>query len=192
MGKTKTYASLQRKMHEPTERDLRIAEMRKSMTLEEIGAVEGVTRERIRQLLVKSGLNDHPDYQYSRECDECGERVQWGERRAHRRAEARVGGPSTYSHQTIEQQLKAEAIVADYLAGMRLFDISLKYLTETGRPATYSMIYRYLKRAGIQPDRGGGAYQRTTESRKRMSDAQLARWYKKESAPRRGWRANDE
>ena len=191
MGKTKTYASRQRKTREPTERDLRIAEMRRTMTLKEIGEVEGLTRERIRQLLVRSGLNEHPDYQYGRECGECGERVAWGDWRAHRRSEARVGGPSTYNHQTIEQQLKAEAIVADYLAGMRLFDISRKYSTSTGRPTTYGMIYRALRKAGVNPNRGGGGYRRTAESRQRMSDAQIARFYG-QKAPRRGWRANDE
>jgi hypothetical protein len=158
-----------------------MAAMRPDHTLEEIGNAFGVTRQRVKQIFDVMGVAGQRLFV---NCVTCGVQYEWGSAREHRKVHSRR------MIRTPEIEMKWEAMVADYLDGMRMEEISRKYRTETGKPVTFTYIYRVLGFMGVEPNRGKGHYTRTPETRRRMSAAQSRRRNGERTVPRT-WRANE-
>jgi hypothetical protein len=165
------------------ERNAAIAEMRRDHTYQAISDKFGITRQRVQQILKAMGRDQ--DYVPAlRHCDWCNEDIPFGERH-HKHTVRRPDGRFTP-----EVEMKYEDICTDYLAGMRMREISQKYRTATGKPITYTYIFHVLRKMNIEPNRGGGSYIRDEEALRLLSESQRG---KKKGQPKkiRGWRADE-
>jgi len=182
--KTSTWINPNRK-DEPGERELAMGKMRASgMTLDQIGATYGITRERVRQLLMKYRLDGPIEFKNTYVCITCGDRFPRGAAPEHRKTHRVYFGRGLM---TPEMELRNEYIAEAYLRGDRIEDISRAVRTKDGRPTTYTSLYRALQYQGIEPNRGAGRYKRTLEGKERL---RMTR--RNGTTPYRGWRAPDD
>lgn len=177
-------------METPNERHRQIIEDRLAGdSLAAIGRRFGVTRQRIDQILGRWEPL-YPDLAAIRGhyiCKTCGRNFPFGTARRHAREhDVKLG----HSMRSIETELKYEAVVDAYQRGVSLDDISLMIRTESGKPASFTVIYRILHVMGVKPNRGGGRYERTEEVRARMRESQFLRRAGGQRKPR-GWRASE-
>lgn len=126
------------------------------MSLEQVGLRFGVSRQRVQQILTQFGYPTRNLRPALVICKMCGEAYPHGAYEAHRAA----AGHKFMKPVTRMPQAQIDAVVADYLAGMRGQDIADKHGL-----GYQEHVYRVLKLAGIEPDRGGGRYVRTPELR---------------------------
>jgi len=119
--KTSTWINPNRK-DEPGERELAMGKMRASgMTLDQIGATYGITRERVRQLLMKYRLDGPIEFKNTYVCITCGDRFPRGAAPEHRKTHRVYFGRGLM---TPEMELRNEYIAEAYLRGDRIEDIS--------------------------------------------------------------------
>lgn len=168
-----------------TELDERMADLHETMTLQEIGNIYGISRQRVQQRINRTGRGFEG---YRRvNCAQCGAVYIYGNKTEHKKTHfGNRGRPMT-----LEESVLRESIVEDYLAGMPMDEMGRKYRAKgTDKPMTYTMLYRHLHRAGITPNRGGGHYVRTPEIKAHMREGQRKR---REGLPRiqRSWRPAD-
>jgi hypothetical protein len=128
-------------------------------TYERIGRWFGITRERVRQILVACGYRTGPRPRPDPLCGVCGQHYPRNGYTAHYLA---AGHKRQIGRVEVNPE-RNDAIVADYLRGeMSGEEIGRKYeMKQEG-------IYPILHRRGIVPDRGGGRYERTPDSKARL------------------------
>ena len=144
-------------------------------TLEEVGDLFNLTRQRVSQIFQKEGLRlrpPGPSPKGPHTCPRCFGLYPKGKYAEHR---------MTQEHKAVwvdPRRLveRERQMVADYLAGVPTKDICKKY--DTYAPE----LYRSLKRQGVEINRGGGRYVRTPEIRARIRESQQGR-YRERDAP---------
>lgn len=164
-----------------------MAEMRKNMTLQEIGDHFDMTREAVRLRLVRIGAENVVSHIT---CEDCGEVIPRGTLIEHRKR-THVRERLSSGHWTPEVEMRYEAIAEAYRTGMRIADISRTFRTTTDRPSTYGRIYYILRKMGIEPSRGGGHYKRDAHSRAAYRASVVGKPKDHPRKPVHGWRADE-